>query len=226
MATLPHTSLKKDVNFTERLLLICGILSSLFYACQDALEGTLWKGYSFTSQSFSDYSAIGAPTRPLHLLLSPIYTGLVIAFGLGVWWAGQKGVLRFIGVLLVVYALVRLLWPQFFAVHLNAAEATSSDIIHIVLTAVTVLSWLLMLGCGAISFGKRFRLYSIGTLLTVLVSGALAGFIAGTTQSPSGPWIGIAERINIYSFYLWVVVLAITLLRAEKGQGSTNGSDA
>jgi hypothetical protein len=229
MATLPHTSLKY-LNVTERLLLVCGILSSLLYACEDALTGTLWQGYNFTSQAFSDYSAIGAPTRPLILLFSPIYTVLVIAFGLGVWWsAGQKRVLRFIGVLLVVYALVSWVWPQFFPIHLNAAEATSSDTMHIVLTVVTVLSWLLILGFGAISFGKRLRLYSIGTLLTVLVFGALTGFIAGTTQSAvtqSAPWLGITERINIYSFMLWVVVLAITLLRAEKGQGSTNGSDA
>jgi len=225
MATLPHTSLKKDVNVTERLLLVCGILSSLFYACMDALAGTLWKGYSFTSQAFSDYSAIGAPTRPLILLLSPIYTALVIAFGLGIWWwAGHKRVLRFIGVLLVVYALVSLVWPQFFPLDLSGTVSTFTNTMHIALTVVTVLSWLLVLGFGAILFGKRFRLYSIGTLLTVLVFGALTGFIAGTTQSAvtqSAPWLGITERINLYSFMLWVIVLAITLLRA---QGTMNRS--
>jgi Protein of unknown function (DUF998) len=226
MATLPHTSLKKYVNVTERLLLICGILSSLFYVCEDALAGTLWQGYNFTSQAFSDYSAVDAPTRPLILLLSPIYTALIIAFGLGVWWsAGQKRVLRFIGVLLVIYALVSLVWPQFFPIHLYTAEATSSDTMHIVLTVVTVLSWLLMLGFAAISFGKRFRLYSIGTLLTVLLFGALSGFIAWTTRSAvtqSAPWFGIIERIILYSFMLWVIVLAITLLRAQSTAAQHN----
>ncbi len=31
----------------------------------------------------------------------------------------------------------------------------------------------------------------------------------------SAPWLGITERMNIYSFMLWVMMLAITLLRAQ-----------
>ena len=30
------------------------------------------------------------------------------------------------------------------------------------------------------------------------------------------PWVGVTERINIGVFILWVVVLAMTLLRARK----------
>jgi hypothetical protein len=28
------------------------------------------------------------------------------------------------------------------------------------------------------------------------------------------PWLGLTERLNIYSFMLWAVVLAIVLLRS------------
>ena len=38
--------------------------------------------------------------------------------------------------------------------------------------------------------------------------------------------VGVQERTMIYGYLLWVVVLAIVLLRAEKGLGSINGSDA
>jgi hypothetical membrane protein len=70
----------------------------------------------------------------------------------------------------------------------------------------------LILGSGATAFGAHFRLDSIVTLVAVLGFGALAGFIAATAQSAvsqSAPWLGVAERLNIYSFLLWVVVLAI-----------------
>ncbi len=204
----------------RKILLGCGILSSLLYVADDILAGASWRGYDFTAQAFSDYSAIGAPTRPLILLVSPIYSALVIAFGAGVWWsAGRRWSRRLIGALLVVYALVSWAWPQFFPIHLNVSEATSSDTMHIVLTVVTVLSWVLILGFGAAAFGSRFRWYSIGTLLTVLVFGALTGVIAGASQSAmteSAPWLGVAERINIYSFMLWGIVLAIGLLRARE----------
>jgi len=40
------------------------------------------------------------------------------------------------------------------------------------------------------------------------------------------PWMGFTERINIYATMLWFTVLAIALLRAEKGTGSINDSEA
>ena len=229
MATLPHTSLNRDVTVTERVLLICGILSSLFYAGMDVIGGTRWQSYSWISEEFSRLSAIGAPSRPVILVLSPVYTVLVVAFGLGVWWAaGRRRALRVVGGALVVYAVNSLLWPQFFPEDLTAPVSAFTNTMHIILTGVTVFSWMLILGFGATAFGKRFRLYSIVTLLIVLVfGGALTGPQgAALAAGQPTPWIGLTERINIYSFYLWVVVLAITLLRAEQGQGSTNGSDA
>ena len=203
-------------------LLICGILALLCYAVMDILAGTQWLGYSFFSQAFSDYSGIGAPTRSLILLISPIYTALVVAFGLGVWQsARQKISLRIIGTLMVIYALVNWVWPQFYPIHLSVTEVSSSDVMHIVLTIVVVLCWLLALVFGAISSGKWFRFYSIGTLLIVIIFGALAGFISGATDSSStiglsAPWLGVVERINIYIFMVWMVVLAVGLLLRQR----------
>jgi hypothetical protein len=98
---------------------------------------------------------------------------------------------------------------------------------HIILTVVTVLSWMLILGFAATAFGKRFRIYSIVTLLTVLMCGALTGPQAAKLAiGQPTPWLGLTERINIYSFMLWVVVLAITLLQAqEDSEGSSDFSD-
>ena len=209
---------------SRKAFLVCGILSSLVYAGMDVVGGTRWQSYSWISQEFSRLSAIGAPSRPVHLVLSPIYTVLVVAFGLGVWWsAGRKRSLRVVGGAAVVYALVSLVWPEFFPEDLTAPVGAFTNTMHIVLTVVTVLSWMLILGFGATVFGKRFRIYSIGTLLTVLVFGALAGSQgAALAAGQPTPWLGLTERINIYSFMLWVVVLAISLLRAsaERSQES------
>ena len=46
-------------------LLLCGIFSSLIYAGMNILCGMRYDGYSFTSQTVSELSAIDAPTRPL-----------------------------------------------------------------------------------------------------------------------------------------------------------------
>jgi len=185
-------------SILRRVLLACGIVSSLFYAGMDVIGGTRWQSYSWLSQEFSRLSAIGAPSRPIHLVLSLIYSLLVIAFGLGVWWsAGRKRSLRVIGGALVVYALVSWTWPQFFPEDLSKPVSALTNTMHIVITFVTVLTWMLILGFAAAASGKRFRLYSIGTLLAVIVFGSLAG-----SQGPAlaagepTPWLGLTERIN------------------------------
>jgi hypothetical protein len=102
----------------RKFLLICGILSSLVYIGTDIFAGTLWEGYSFTSQTISELSAIGAPTRPLVIPLFSAYAALKVAFGLGVWViaAGRRRSLQLIGELLVgegVVSLVAPIFPQY-----------------------------------------------------------------------------------------------------------------
>ena len=55
----------------RKALLICGILSPLVYVGTDILAGTLYAGYSFTSQAISELFAIGAPTSSL---MVPLFT--------------------------------------------------------------------------------------------------------------------------------------------------------
>jgi uncharacterized protein DUF998 len=205
-------------SLLRKFLLVCGTVSSLLYAGQDVLAGTRWQGYSWISQEFSRLSAIGAPSRPVILTLNPLYSVLVLAFGLGVWWsAGRKRALRVVGGGLVLYALVSFMWPQFFPEDLTKPVSAFTNTMHVILAGVTVVSWMLILGFAASAFGKRFRLYSIGTLLAVLLFGGIltSWQFAMMAAGEPAPWIGLMERINLYSFMLWVMVLNIKLLRAQ-----------
>jgi hypothetical protein len=91
---------------------------------------------------------------------------------------------------------------------------------HIIITSVIVLLTLLAIGFGAAARGKWFRLYSIGTILTLIVFGVLAGLDGPriAAQLPT-PWLGIKERVNVYSSMLWVLVFAIALLQGRRGHG-------
>jgi len=210
-------------NATIRTLLACGILSPLFYASIDAIGGTRWQHYSWISEEFSRLSAIGAPSRPVLLMLNPFFTVLVVAFGLGVWWAaGQRRALRVIGGALVVWAAVNFAWPQFFPEDLSASVSALTNTMHIVITGVTVASWMLMLALGAFAFGRWFRLYSISEVGILLVfDGVLAGSQASALAAGQPtPWLGLVERVGIYSFYLWMVGLALVLLHAHCDRAS------
>jgi hypothetical protein len=205
-----------DRSMVRNLLFICGIVSSLLYIAMNVFIPMQWEAYNSASQTVSELSAIGAPTRPLWVPLGIAYTLLVAAFGWGIWTSARGNrPLRIIGALLVVYGVFGLGWPP---MHQRAVLATGgatlSDTLHIVWSFVTVLLMLLAMGFGAAAFGRRFRLYSITTIVILVVLGALTGVDAPRLQAnlPT-PWVGVWERIMIGVFLLWVVVLAITLIR-------------
>jgi len=212
----------------RKLFLVCGILASLLYVATDMLAAMRWEGYSYTAQTISETFAIGAPTRPLVLLRGVAYSVLVIAFGLGVWGsASGKRPLRVAGGLLIGVAIVDLVAPFLAPMHLRGAERTLTDTMHIVLASVDVLFILLIIGFGAFAFGKAFRLYSIGTILVVVVFGTLAGLdgprIAANLPTP---WVGVTERISVFSYMLWLVVLASGLWRVQLQSGWRAPHDA
>ena len=201
----------------RKVLLVCGILSSLLYVGTDILAAMRCAGYSSASQTVSELIAINAPTRPLVVPLFLTYSLLVIAFGVGVWQsAGEKCALRFAPVGLVGKEVLGLVVTLFAPIHLRGVAGTLTDTMHGVLTFVGVLFMLLAVGYGAKAFGKWFRLYSIGTFLLLIVFGVLAGSdqprLAANLPTP---WMGVWERISIFGYMLWVAVLAIALLRAQ-----------
>jgi len=194
---------------------ICGILAPMLYVGTDVVAALRWEGYSYAAQTISETFAIGAPTRSLILLRSVGYSLLVIAFGLGVLESARgRRRLLVAGGLLVGISIIDLLAPFVAPMNLRGAERTLTDTMHIVLASVDVLFILLIIGFGASAFGKRFRLYSIGTLLIVIAFGALAGLDAPRVAAnlPT-PWLGVTERISVFSYMLWLMVLAIGLLR-------------
>jgi Protein of unknown function (DUF998) len=204
----------------RKILLVCGILSSLLYVATVVLAAMRWEGYSSTSQTVSELIAIDAPTRPLVVPLFVTYALLVYAFGVGVWQSpGRKRALHFVAIGLIGKEVLGLVVTLFFPMHLRGVEGTLTDAMHASLTGVGVLFILIAIGFGATAFGNQFRFYSIATILMLVVGGTLAGLDGSrlATNLPT-PWMGVWERINIGGFLLWVVVLAIALLRGRVAQ--------
>jgi hypothetical protein len=208
----------RSLGRLRKPLLACGIAASLLYGA--LIWGIRYNGYSPISQTVSELSAWGVPTRPIWMVLGALYDALMIAFALGVWAsAGGKRSLRIVGGLMIAYGLLGLLWP-FASMHQRAVLAaggeTLADTAHLVLAMVTVALMFAAMVFGAAAFGLWFRLYSIATIVILLAFGVLT-----TSDAPRvaanlpTPWAGLWERINIMAFLLWIVVLAIVLLRDQ-----------
>jgi hypothetical protein len=186
-----------------------------------------YEGYSYISQTVSELTAIGAPTRSFLVPIYLAYEILLIAFGLGVWGsAGPKRALRIAGGVIVVHGAINIVAGPFSAMNtretIATGGATLSDTLHIIIVSVTVLLILLTIAFGANAFGKRFRLYSIATIVILFVFGALASLqgprVAANLPTP---WIGVMERINVYGYLQWIAVLSLALLREQVKRRNT-----
>ena len=210
----------------RQLLLACGILSSLLYVATDMLGGLRYDGYSFTSHTISELAAIGAPSKELVDPLFLAYDLLALAFGVGLVreGLGRSRPLRITGSLLIGYGAIGFaaftVADPLFRIHQRGVGSIATDAPHIVLTGVLVVVLLLAVGFGAFALGRRFRIYSFGTLVTLVVSSALTvPYAARLAAGEPTPGFGIVERVDVYSALLWLAVLSVALLRRSRFRG-------
>jgi hypothetical protein len=184
----------------------------------------LWEGYSSLSQTVSELSAIGAPTRPVWVPLGLLYTVLLGAFGYGVWVSADRSrALQVAGGLLIADGVIGIYWPPMHQrAVLAAGGGTVTDTLHLVWAAATVVLMGLAIAFGAAAFGKRFRLYSMVTIAILATFGVLTGInSSGIAANLPTPWVGAWERLNIAAFMIWIVALATNLLRVTQTVVST-----
>ena len=216
---IPFIASRHEPETMRKVLLTCGILSTLWYIIINIFVPTQYPGYNSVTFTVSELSAIDAPTRILWVLLGMLYPLLYIAFGWGVLrsTAGRRH-LRIAGILIIIYGMLNFYWPPMHMREVLAAGGgTISDTLHISWAMMTLVTNMLLLGFGAAAMGKRFRIYSIITFGIFILFGFLI-----FTESPGieanlpTPFIGLWERINIGAFMVWIAVLAFVLMKKDQ----------
>lgn len=206
----------------DALLLACGVAYGLLYVvANDLVAASLYPDYSRMSQAISELSATGSPARAFLVAVTPVFNALLIGFGIGVWrsWGGDRR-LRVVGGLLVAQGATAFLWvlaPMSQREAIAAHGGTTSDTLHLVLSAASVVFILSQIGLAARSFGRRFERYSVLSIVAFLASAAVLGVLSPRLASgESTPWLGLVERIMLGAWLLWMAALAVALLRARR----------
>ena len=166
-------------------------------------------------------ATIGSPTKTFVVISFIVYAFLIYAFGVGIWFsASGKRALKVTAALIIGKEIIGLIGTLFFPIHLRGVEGNYSDIMHGILTAAGVFIFMFpAMIAGAMSFKGIFRTYSIITMILFIVFGVLTGLMQPqfAANAPT-PMMGIWERINIYGYMLWIVILSIKLLRMRNEQ--------
>jgi hypothetical membrane protein len=202
----------------RRALLVCGIVSPLLYAIADIIAGLHWQGYSFRDQTISELGAIEAPSRKVFAPLLVVVYVLFTAFGVGVWKsAHDRRKLRIAAGLLIGLGVLALGIGQFAAMHLRGTEQGTSGALHLIEGAAAMLLLLAAMGFASAALGKSFAIYTAVTVAIMLLFGGWSTMdIPRVETGLPTPWVGVKERIYWYSYQLWFIVLALTLLRKNR----------
>jgi hypothetical protein len=202
----------------RKFLLMCGVISSIIYLTADIVSSFLWNGYSMRDQTVSELFAIDAPPRIIVILSFNLYAFFIYAFGIGLWKSsGTNRSIKIAGVFLIVKEIFGIAGTWFFPIHLRGIVGNYSDTMHGIITTVGVLCIALSMGFSSYALGKYFRIYSILTIIIFIICGILTGTYADELgQNLPTPGMGILERVNIYLFLLWVIVLSVIHIRKEK----------
>jgi CubicO group peptidase (beta-lactamase class C family)/hypothetical membrane protein len=221
MASIDMRRERENRGLLQRTLLACGLLAAALYAVTDLIGGLVYDGYSFTSQAISELMAVSSPSEAV---VDPLFITsgvLMLAFGIGILREARGNrMLRLAALLLIAYTTIGFTGPTLFEMHPRGSGF--SDTPHIVVTAVLVLLNLLVMGFGAYAFGRRFRVYSLITLIIVVALGmASVPYGSALAAGQPTPGFGIVERILIYSTMLWFAVLSIALLHRPSSRSAS-----
>src|SRR5262245_56853531 len=112
----------------RKTLLLCGIISSVLYIAADVVASLYHPDYhSFASQTVSELSAIGSPTRRLVLPFLFAYGVLVIPFAIGIRRSavGNRA-LHAAGTLLLALGVINVAGAPF-PIHMRGEDATFNE---------------------------------------------------------------------------------------------------
>lgn len=221
---MPLIISRSKTGTIQNSLLLCGIFSSLWYIAINAFVPLMYYGYSTASLTVSELSAIGAPTRISWVLLSLPYPLLFASFGWGILkTSGGSRSLNITAALIIAYSIFNFYWPPMHQREIIATGGgTLTDTLHITWAMITLLLMMLIMAFGAVGLSKKFRLYTLATWAVFIIFGILTWLESpGIQKNLPTPLIGVWERINIGAFMLWVIVLAVVLLRMKKGKSPT-----
>jgi hypothetical protein len=207
------------------VLVAAGAVAGALYSFVVLLGGLVTPGYDHVAQPVSSLYQAGAANGLAIASAFALYNVFVIAFGVGLAMLAQAvaGKLRRVGiacgvtiVLVGIAGAVDDVFPQ----DPIGSAITTTGTLHVAFAAVASLLTVVAVALASAWLWRRSGLralawYSVGTLLLIVAFGpTTAAATAG-----SSPFMGLLERITIFSFIAWMVAASVVLARMTRRQG-------
>ncbi len=205
---------------------IFGIIGPIVYIFAVFIGVALRNDYSQITNTISELTLANAPNKLLLDVLFSFYNISLLIFGFGAYLDSNIDDSKKYKVASIFLALIGLLGLSmyFFPQDPRGAASTVGGTLHIILAGIisplTIISIFLMgLSFRKYSELKLFVTYSYLSGVIVLVSGG----IAAVSIANNSIYGGLFERVTIFTFMIWVIILSYLIL-GKKSSESTNNN--
>ena len=190
MIALPGTnhSIVNSRPTIRKLLLGCGVASSVWYLATDIIGTLRYPGYSWLDQEFSELTAQGWPVRNFMIVLNEFPYNLLVSPSQSVSGTSlPTRAARLAAAMLVGYAttgfITGVVFPMATREAIAADEATLSNTTHPPGTMVMSFFVVLAIAFGSRLLGKPFRYYSYATIAAMVAFGILTSLQVGDMEA-------------------------------------------
>ncbi len=202
---------------------IFGIIGPIVYILAVFIGGALRNDYSSITNTISELTLVNAPNKLLLDVLFSFYNISLLIFAIGAYLDSSIDDSKKYRVASIFLALIGLLGLSmyFFPQDPRGAASTITGTLHIILAGIisplTIIAIFLMgLSFRKYSELKLFAIYSYISGVIVLVSGGTAA-VSVANNSVYG---GLFERITIFTFMVWVLILSYIILKRKTNESS------
>ncbi len=201
----------------KKLLYYGGIFGPIIFLLNDIIGIIITPGFSPIVNAVSELTQAGSENAIILSSLFLIAAIMLMVFGIGLvahYKFGQTKLIFFGGIFIILLGLFSALSGTIFPMDPFGGEATFAGNMHIILTGLNIILLILaipMIGIGLnrVKQWKSFRLYSIVTVLIMVIFGASTSFLIMNDIE----MLGLFERITIYAYQLWIFILALMLIK-------------
>jgi hypothetical protein len=206
-----------QMQLLRKALLALGILAALTWISADLYASFHYEGYQWPIDAISGLSTVDSPVQSMSRAGTLLYDLMRIGFAAGVWLSADKRrSIQVTAAALLAFSLTDFA-ASLFPWYPEEPLTTPANLAHGVFAGALPMIWFfLSIAAGASAGDKGFWAFSYATILAILILGALpllGSFEIGVDQPPA--FFGASERINAYGYMLWMIALAIVLLRNQ-----------
>lgn len=206
-------------------LSISGIIGVIAYTFHVVVGGILWEGYNHITQTISELTGSEDPHANFLRIFTTIYGICLIIFSISLYFIFKQYQVhkasKIGAILLIIMEVTSFLGYGFFPLDTSKSMNSFQNTMHMVVTAIVVISTLGSFYCIAVGLIKTPGSKKTGIFILICaIIITVAGMMTPIMMANDILLAGLTERINIFTIHIATVALSLIFLSKSNNSRS------